>query len=362
MRKRKPMPNPKVSKQMTIPIFIPHMGCGHSCTFCNQRTISGIEREPEWTERQVRALIDGWLSRAENFDRIEIAYFGGSFTGIPVLLQEHYLSIADTYIEQGLVHGIRLSTRPDYLDDSVLQRLKAHCVTLVEIGVQSYSDLVLKAAKRGHNAQCIEDTLIRLRAAGIPYGIQLMIGLPGDTYESWMKTVEKTIEARPACVRIYPTLVLEDTELGELFKAGHYQPLKLEEAVDYGAEAYTRLMKADIPVIRMGLQASEDLSKEGSVLAGPYHDAFRSLVETELYKRMIKRDLENGLVGNRQYVRVNSKHVSFFSGHKKSNLEWLKSMGIQILKIEGDSKVTPYEIKWVQELNEAEVEACTLND
>lgn len=356
------MPKSKDSKQMTIPIFIPHMGCGHSCTFCNQRTISGIQREPEWTEKQVKDIIDKWLSRAGQYDRVEIAYFGGSFTGIPAELQEKYLSIADTYVDKGLAHGIRLSTRPDYLDHGVIKRLKAHHVTMVEIGVQSYSDVVLKAAQRGHTVQCTEDAIQRLRTAGIPFGIQLMIGLPEDTYESWLITVEKTIEAQPACVRIYPTLVLEDTQLALLYKVGHYQPLTLTQAVTYGADAYSRLMAEDIPVIRMGLQASEDLSKEGNVLAGPYHDAFRSLVETEIYKRMIKRDLENGLVGNRHYVRVNSKHVSFFSGHKKSNLEWLKSLGIQILKIKGDSKVPPYQICWVEELNEAEVETCTLND
>lgn len=356
------MPNSKTFKQMTIPIFIPHLGCGHSCTFCNQRTISGIEKDMAWTENQVKGIIDSWLGRAEHYDRIEIAFFGGSFTGIPSALQDNYLSIADAYVEKGLVHGIRLSTRPDYLSDEVLRRLKAHHVTLVEIGVQSYSDLVLKATQRGHDAQCIDEALHRLSAAEIPYGIQLMIGLPEDTYESWIETVEKTIEARPVCVRIYPTLVLEDTDLAVGYKKGLYKPLSMDQAVDYAAEAYSRFMAADLPVIRMGLQASEDLSKEGNVLAGPYHDAFRSLVETEIYKRMIKRDLENGLVGNRQYVRVNSRHVSFFSGHKRSNLEWLKSLGIQVIKIEGDSNMAPYQIQWVQELKEAEVETCTLND
>lgn len=350
------MPNPKDFKQMTIPIFIPHMGCGHSCTFCNQRTISGIQREPQWSEDQVREIIDRWLLRSAGYDRVEIGFFGGSFTGIPLELQEKYLSVAETYLRQNLVQGIRLSTRPDYLGPEVIKRLIRYGVSLVEIGVQSYSDQVLKAAKRGHDSHCIDNAIKSLQEAKLSYGIQLMIGLPEDTEASWGETVKKTIEAQPTCVRIYPTLVLAGTELAHDYEAGHYEPIALRNAVNYAADGYWQFMQANIPVIRMGLQASEDLSKDGNVLAGPHHDAFRSLVETEIYKRMIKRDLENGLAGNRHYVRVNSKHVSFFSGYKRSNLEWLKSLGVQIIKIEGDTELIPYEIKWVQELNEAEVE------
>ncbi len=344
------MPNQKDFKQMTIPIFIPHMGCGHSCTFCNQRMISGIQREPKWSEDQVREIIDTWLLRSEQYDRVEIGFFGGSFTGIPADLQEKYLSMAETYVRQNFVHGIRLSTRPDYLESDVIERLKRYKVTIVEIGVQSYSDQVLKAAKRGHDALCIQNAIKRLKEANLGYGIQLMIGLPEDTRDSWCKTVRQAIKDKPACIRIYPTLVLSDTELADWYREGRYEPIELSTAVTYAADAYWEFMKVDIPIIRMGLQASEELSNDGNVLAGPHHDAFRSLVETEIYKRIIKRELEKGLVGNRHYVRVYSKHVSFFSGYKRSNLEWLKSVGIQILKIEGDSEIAPYQIKWVQEL------------
>lgn len=350
------MSNSKDFKQMTIPIFIPHLGCGHSCTFCNQRTISGTEREPDWSEAQVRALIDEWLMGADQFDRVEIGFFGGSFTGIPSELQEKYLAIAKEYKDLGRIQGIRLSTRPDYLGDEVIIRLLKYGVTLVEIGVQSYSDEVLSAVKRGHDRKCIQHTIARLQAANLPYGIQLMIGLPKDTKLSWMETVKQTIADQPTCVRIYPTLVLSETELATFYLAGDYQPIDLEMAVDQATDAYLAFREAGIPVIRMGLQSSEGLSEEGSVLAGPHHDAFRSLVETEIYKRMIERDLASGLIGKKQIVRVNPKHVSFISGYKRSNIKWLETSGIQIVKIEGDPKITPYQIEWIQELKEAEVE------
>lgn len=336
-------------KQMTIPIFIPHLGCGHSCTFCNQRTISGVEKEHIWSSSQIKEHIDTWLVHASQFNRIEIGFFGGSFTGISEQLQEQYLEIAQEYLDQGKIDGIRLSTRPDYLGAKVIDRLKAYKVSMVEIGVQSYSDEVLLAAKRGHDSKCVEEAIARLKEAKIEFGIQLMIGLPGDTHESWRQTIMKVISDQPSCVRIYPTLVLAGTELANQYESGCYEAISLETAVQYGAEAYLAFNEANISVIRMGLQASDGLSSEGNVIAGPHHDAFRSLVETEIYKNIIKRDLESRLDANRYNVRVNPKHVSFFSGYKRSNLIWLETQGIHISKIISDVNVFPYQIIWLKE-------------
>lgn len=347
MKRNKLALKSETHKQMTIPVFIPHLGCGHACTFCNQRTISGVERETEWSELQIRTHIDEWLSSGENHQQIEIGFFGGSFTGIPAALQERYLSIAKSYYDLGKINGIRLSTRPDYIDEEVVKRLNFYGVTLVELGVQSFSNVVLAACRRGHDSSVIDQAVTLLKGANIAVGIQLMLGLPQDTPESFMDSVNKTIALRPACVRLYPTLVLADTELAVELNQGHYQPLELTQAVLLAAEAYQLFRKAEIPVIRMGLQSSENLSEGVNVLAGPHHDAFRTLVESEIFKRLMERDLENGLPDTRLSVRVHPKHVSFFSGYKQSNLKWLEEQGIHIDQIIKDPAVALYQIIWI---------------
>lgn len=334
------------SRQMTIPIFIPHQGCGHSCTFCNQKTISGQE-DAMLTQAQMKTEIDSWLSRSQNHSRVEIGFFGGSFTGLEDSIQIMALELAKSYLDQGLIQGIRLSTRPDYLGDPIIERLVQYGVTLVEIGVQSFSEEVLVRTKRGHASDVIEPAVLRLKNAGIQVGIQLMIGLPGDTPQSFHNTIETTVGLRPDCVRLYPTLVLEDTALAQEFRLGEYKPLSIEEAVVLAESAYSRLLEEHIPVIRMGLQSSEALSEAHLCLAGPHHDAFRDLVESARYKRLMKRDLEQGLVHSHMRVKVNPKHVSFFSGQKKANILWLKENGIEISKIIPDESVGLYEVIWI---------------
>jgi histone acetyltransferase (RNA polymerase elongator complex component) len=334
-------------KQMTIPIFIPHLGCGHACTFCNQKAISGVEREPEWSEKQIVEQIDLWLSTTKIYDRIEIAFFGGSFTGIPVALQEQYLQIGQSYLETGKIQGVRLSTRPDYMDQTVAKRLKRYGVTLVELGVQSFCDEVLTACHRGHDRSQIDNAVNVLKDVGIDFGIQLMIGLPKDTPERFLESVRSAIKLKPSCVRLYPTLVLEQTELANELEQGIFKPLALNDAVTLALEAYLLFNEAGIPVIRMGLQASETLSNGMSVLAGPHHDAFRTLVESQMYKRLMERDLENGLPDTRLCVRVHPKHVSFFSGYKQENIKWLESKGIRLDKIIKDETIPFYKIEWV---------------
>lgn len=333
-------------KQMTIPIFIPHLGCGHSCTFCNQRTISGRGSEL-LTRDQMKDEIDAWLSRSKDHSHIEIGFFGGSFTGLEEQIQTMALALAKSYMDQGLIQGIRLSTRPDYLGPEVILRLKAYGVTLVEIGVQSFEETVLLKTKRGHLVTDIEPAVQRLKDAGIAVGIQLMIGLPGDTSEGFERTIDRTIDLKPSCVRLYPTLVLAHTELAEQYVQGAYVPLSLAQAVDMAERGYSRLIDENIPVIRMGLQSSEALSETSLCLAGPHHDAFRELVESQRYKRLMKRDLEQGLIHTNTSVKVNPKHVSFFSGQKRSNLLWLKEQGIEVNKIIPDESIGLYAIKWI---------------
>ncbi len=335
----------KKNEQMTIPIFIPHLGCKNDCTFCNQRAISGVKETPILSETYLVGLIESYLSESRQ-KHIEIGFFGGSFTGLDVEYQEVCLQVAATYLKKGAIQGIRLSTRPDYINKAVIERLLRYGVTTVELGVQSFEESVLRLSQRGHDVNAIYHSIRLLKMADINVGIQLMLGLLGDTEQSFLESVEKAIALKPSCMRLYPTLVIKQTELYKQYLRGEYSPLSLEEAVRWSANAYERLLRENIPVIRMGLQASDSLSGEDGFVAGPHHDAFRSLVESELYRRLMERDLASGRLNSQMCVKVNSKHVSFFSGHLKSNLKWLASHGIHIERIEGDMEIAPYTIKW----------------
>lgn len=334
-------------RHMTIPIFIPHMGCPQACTFCNQNKISGTQAVPFITRTSLEQTIETYLETASESAHIEIGFFGGSFTGLPLVVQTLCLSTAKSYLDTGRVHGIRLSTRPDYIDENICSRLKTYGVTTVELGVQSFSNEVLKACNRGHNCTDTLKATECIKSVGIELGIQLMLGLPKDSLEAWRETVAMTLALKPSCVRLYPALVISDTELAREFQSGLYEPLTLEEAVNRAAYAHNLLMEANIPVIRMGLQASEDLRDTNGVLAGPQHDSFRELVESCHYRHMLERDFEQGLPARPIAVRVHPKHVSFFSGNKRSNLIWLKGQGISPLKVVKDETVPLYTYQWI---------------
>lgn len=334
-------------RHMTIPIFIPHMGCPQACTFCNQNKISGTQAVPFITRSGLIEKIDSYLETAHQDLEIEVGFFGGSFTGLPRSIQDLCLSVAKSYLEGGQIHGIRLSTRPDYIDDDICTRLKSFGVSTIELGVQSFSNQVLDACLRGHSAQQAVRACQIIKEHRIELGIQLMLGLPGDAIETWHETVAQTVSLMPNCVRLYPALVISETALAQNYLKGEYTPLTLEQAVERAAYAHQLLREKAIPVIRMGLQASEDLREGSGVLAGPKHDSFRELVESYHYKQMLERDLLNGFEHLPSAVKVNPKHVSFFSGNKKSNLIWLKSCGILNLKIIKDPEIPLYSYQWL---------------
>lgn len=336
----------KVNDQMTIPIFIPHLGCNNECTFCNQRAISGVKKMPALSEAYLENIIESYLNACRR-SHIEIGFFGGSFTGLEEDLQNLCLSLAHKYMKNGKVQGMRLSTRPDYIDETVVDRLVKFGVTTVELGVQSFDENVLRLSQRGHGTEAIHTAVSLLKQANIEVGIQLMLGLLGDTEQSFLNSIEESIKLRPSCMRLYPTLVIKETLLNEQYGKGEYKPMTIDEAVKWAAKGYERLIEEDINVIRMGLQATESLLDEDGYVAGPHHDAFRSLVESEIYRRLIERDLASGRLSAQMCVKVNPKHVSFFSGHLKSNIKWLLEQGVNIRKIEADQEVKPYHIKWI---------------
>lgn len=282
-----------------IPIFIPHYGCNYECVFCNQNEITGHDSAPTYGE--VKSTIDTWLttlraSPEQKSGTVEIAFYGGSFTGIPIRVQSAYLGIAKEYKDKGFVDKIHLSTRPDYIDNEILANLKAYGVDIIELGVQSFDNGVLKASNRGHDAECVYHAANLIKKYGFELGIQLMIGLPEDTMETCVYSAEKTVELKPALARIYPTILLENTELLNMYKCGEYTPLSRDEAVRRAKAMYLILDDAGITIMRVGLK-SGDIMDNAAIDSPAYHPAFRQLVESEIAKDriedLVKKELED---------------------------------------------------------------------
>jgi len=266
-----------------IPVFIPHLGCPFQCIYCNQKYISGTTKPPDVEE--VHAIILQKLSTIDSKNAIvEVAFFGGSFTCISKPEQEKYLQAVQPYIRDKKVSGIRISTRPDYIDESILQLLHQYHVSTIELGVQSMSDSVLLKAGRGHTAADVVKASELIRKGGFDLGIQTMIGLPGEDKEESEYTASRVIDLKPDCVRIYPVLVLKDTELERLFSDGKYEPLTLELAVERVAPVLKMYIHNDINVIKVGLHPSEEFESGGKLVAGPFHPAFREMVMSRLWK------------------------------------------------------------------------------
>lgn len=301
-------------KTSIIPIFIAHNGCPNDCSFCNQKKISGTEGNFQPSE--MMDLINRYLETIPRANIVEIAFFGGSFTGIPEAVQEAFLSGAKDFKKSGKVQKIRLSTRPDYISKSILERLKAYEVDLVELGCQSFSDEVLKKNNRGHDSRAIFKAVSLLKAFEIPFGIQLMLGLPGESKEDFEKAVRSTVALKPNVVRLYPTLVVAETALEDLYYAGGYSPLSLEEAIERSAYAYNLLTLSHIKVIRMGLQKTDDIELGKGIVAGPFHAAFGELVLGRLYHWAIL-DFDSEFDLKKQTLYVHPKCISWVNGHKK---------------------------------------------
>ncbi|WP_025026546.1 elongator complex protein 3 [Caldalkalibacillus mannanilyticus] len=278
-----------MAKHQNIALFVPHQGCPQDCVFCNQARITGQKRENQLNENQVRETIDSQLNTMSKDDHVEIAYFGGSFTGLPRSYQTMLLAVAKEYIDQGKVHGIRLSTRPDYINESILRYLDSYGVTTIELGTQSMIQEVLDRTKRGHTVEHTKQaaTLIKEHPS-FQLGLQLLPGLPGDTLEYSVYSAVEVAKLKPDFVRIYPTLVIKGTELEWDYALGRYQPMTMDEAIERVAKMWLVFMQANVPVIRMGLQPSEDLREEGTVIAGPFHPAFRQLVEGYLFEDLLQ--------------------------------------------------------------------------
>lgn len=331
-------------KTYNIPIFVPHRGCPYDCVFCNQKRITGTQKEV--TAEDVRNTIEQYLKTLPKSDRrIETAFFGGSFTGIPLEEQNALLSAAYEYIKKDMVDGIRLSTRPDYIDKTILDNLSRYGVTTIELGVQSMDDDVLLSSNRGHTKDDVIKAVSLIREYPFKLGLQMMTGLPGDNEEKSLRTADEIISLHPDIVRIYPTLTIKDTYLAWMYERGRYTPQTLDEAVELCKELVLKFEKNNITVIRVGLQSTDEISEGGeSVVAGPLHSAFGELVENSIYYDIIRNKLKN-CTSKSAEVFVAPKEVSKAVGNKKANILKIKqTTGIDI-KVRADEILQKREVR-----------------
>lgn len=307
-----------------IPIFIPHLGCPNDCVFCNQRKITA--RTQPVDQETVTLLIDQHLRtlQGRDIETIEVAFYGGSFTGLPLPLQQQYLSIAKRYKDQGLIQQIHLSTRPDYIDEAILDQLKRYGTDVIELGVQSFDETVLALSNRGHGKETIYRSSQLIKSYGFQLGHQLMVGLPGDTEEKSVASAHASVSLKPNLARLYPTLVIADTELHRMYERGQYRPLSLTEAVKRTKLMYQILKAASIRIIRVGLKSSDHISEGGDIVSGTFHPAFRQLVEGEIAKEQMESGLKKYLSVHPERITFYSKGTSFSNmiGNKKVNKDY----------------------------------------
>lgn len=323
-------------KRSILPIFIPHLGCPHNCIFCDQKQIA-VPHVP--TPPEVRHLIEEGLRYAQ---KPQISFYGGSFTAIPQDEMRGYLKAAYAYVSDGRADSIRLSTRPDAVDGEILELLRHYGVRTIELGAQSMSDAVLQKAGRGHTAEDTRQAAKSIRDHGFELILQMMVGLPGSTPADEIETARALAQLHPDGVRIYPTCVLEHTPLCSLWVQGKYEALTVERAAEICAELCEIFEAADIPVIRLGLNPTEELSN-GAVKAGPYHPAFGELVYGErFYRRMLPQLPKTGAFE----IVVPPKMLSVAIGQQKRNLRRF-SAAADIRAIRAENGCTEPEIRKV---------------
>jgi len=322
----KPDPSSK-EKPLIIPIFIMNRGCPNRCIYCNQKIAAG-NFDAEITREFFDAEVNSYLTwNKDKLRTVEIAFYGGSFTGLAEDYQQRLLSWAHRYIQAGLIESIRISTRPDYIDRDRLTFLYRWGVRTIELGAQSFNDDVLNHALRGHHAQATVDAVTMLKERGFKTGLHLMTGLPGDSREIFLHSLEQTVKLHPDTARIHPVLVLADTALAEEYRQGKYQPLPMTEAILRCLMAWEMLAPAGIRIIRFGLQTTPEMNQKGAVLAGPLHPAFGSLVYSGVFYASTLKLLA-GVPEDAAELHffVDKRDLSNFRGHQNRNIEAIKKL------------------------------------
>lgn len=324
-------------KHSNISIFVPHAGCPHRCSFCNQRTISGAQQAP--TAQEVRVICEKALAESKSPENTEIAFFGGSFTAIPREYMTELLEAVQSFIGEGKFRGIRISTRPDCIDGEILSLLKKYGVTAIELGAQSMDNYVLEMNERGHTAEDVYRASAMIKEYGFELGLQVMIGLYKSLMGTELATIDKVCEIKPDTVRIYPVVILRGTRLAELYLSGEYSPLKtrgkMRAAIQIAAIMMEKCEKSGIRVIKCGLHASEFVEQD--MIGGFYHPAFRELCEGHLYREKLKGALGDDFTYAK--VSVPSRKLSKAIGQGKSNIEYFGKKGKELV-IVSDSAQT----------------------
>lgn len=318
-------------KHYNIPIFIPELACPNRCIYCNQRHISGQLQavKPE----EIKQIIEQHLATFIRPSEVELAFFGGSFTGIDEKDMLTYLQIVQPYIEQGEIKSIRISTRPDYINEKILDILQQYNIKDIELGAQSLNEEVLAFAKRGHTVRDVENASQLIKSYGFSLGLQMMIGLPLDSVEKSKETAKKILELGAESTRIYPTLVINNTDLADLYRQNKYKALSLEEAVDWTAEIYKIFSQSSIKILRVGLHPSEALINGTELLAGPFHVSFKELVLTKIWQEKFEK-----LLINTKTILVNPKEINYAIGYNSKNKQLLQKK-FPYLKFISDSNV-----------------------
>lgn len=332
-----------VDRPLIIPFFIPHMGCPHQCIFCNQRTIAGDAAAPLSVHR-INTEVRRYLKFArKRYTSRQISFFGGNFLGLEEMTVRRLLTAAAAFVDRGQVDSLRFSTRPDTIRESTLSVVTPFPVRTVELGVQSMNDSVLHAANRGHRAVDTIAAVANLKTQGYQVGLQMMVGLPGDDDAGATDTARRIADLEPDFVRIYPTLVLSGSLLAERFRTGAYHPMHLDRCVTLVKRLFLLFKARGIPVIRMGLQASDGLADHTAMLAGPYHPAFGHLVHGEIVRDAICRVLDDAAAPPAPLcIATHPTMVSRVQGLNKRNVRYFRNhYGIRDITIVQDATLTP---------------------
>lgn len=312
-------------KHVSIPIFIPQAACPFQCIYCNQNTISSTHQFPD--DEEIITTIETYLSTCKNVPNVEIAFFGGTFTGLPLLKQEQLLQLVSPYFSKG-ISGMRLSTRPDFINQPILDLLKKYGVKTIELGAQSLNEDVLQRSGRGHTVADVENASALILKNGFRLGLQMMFGLPGDTAEKALSTAHKIIELGAHETRIYPTLVIRNTELENLYRQKLYHAFENEETIEALTPVVDAFEKAGVIILRLGLHPSKDLN-DGDFIAGPWHPAMRQIIKGRIRQKEILSSL---CPGQKEIIlHATKSEINEIMGYKKENLRFFSSMGISII-------------------------------
>ncbi len=327
-----------------IPIFIPEKACPFRCVYCNQYLIANTVQMP--TDSMILATIESYLQTIPRAATKRVAFFGGSFTGMTLAEQEHYLTLVQPYIAAKKINNIQLSTRPDYINEAVLTLLKRYHVTIIELGAQSLHDSVLSLSGRGHTVAQVHQAAKLIKNYGFQLGLQMMIGLPNDTLEKAKNTAQQIIELGADFTRIYPTLVIQDTDLATLYQQGKYTPLSMEEAVHWSEALLTLFELHRVQVLRLGLHPSEGLISGETLLAGPFHVSFKELVLSYRWRKVWKAvKLPQGT--NSITLKVSPSQLNAAIGYQGSNRNWWQQQGVKVFF---RSEVTLNAMEWTLEV------------